>query len=242
MKKSVLSAIATLGASLLSLTALPASAQTRLGVQVGANASILSPRVESHHRMGFLLGGLVELKARAPWLLRLELNLEHNRTHLRNYDLTSANGQIQSYDLAFMHITAPLSVGYRIAPSALGGVSLTPRVGIFARQGITSHGRLTSYMINLGDSDYAATTSVVPFEGASGTSSKTARNPYGTYHFAPYQRSHFGLVLGLDVDVSHRWQLSCSYKLGTGRPIQRTQSGGNAIHMNSVDLSLAYFF
>ncbi len=218
-------------------------AQIRLGLQTSLNMTKFSKLVHSNSSVGLGAGALVELGGeRSPWVLRLEANWENSRLELKDYNLESSSSGLLSYDLSLGHLITPLSLGYRLyLPFTLGTLSLTPRVGVFRRQGLSAKGRITSFMLNTTESDTPSMLEIDPYVGASGESSITSKNPTGVYKFEAYNKVHYGMFVALDLGVGKHWQVSASYRLGAGSPIQKT-STGKGIYLNNVDFGLSYRF
>lgn len=214
------------------------------GVQAGGNLSHLVYDVESTPRVGGYTGAFAQYRfGTGPWSLRLGVNWENNNTTLQNLNLGKPIQQIVHYDMTMHHLTVPISVGYTFQTNWCGGLSLTPRVGVFHRWGLSSSGQLTSFLLNRDNSDTPAVASVAPFEGASGEVPRTKHNYTGSYRFEPYTTTTFGLFGGLDVGINKHWEVNVAYKLGAGHGITRNNlKERGAIWLNSFELGASYIF
>lgn len=232
--------LTALVAIILATTAYEAKAQFKFGGQVGTNYSFSSPQIESEGRLGTMFGGIVEYRFKSsPWLLRAELNWEHNTMLLKNFDMKSMTGSALEYDLSLRTINVPVSVGYRfgVTPS----VQLTPRVGLWRREGLNnSSGVVTSYALNQGESKEPNSLGVRLFDGATGQVAKTSRNYFGTYSFRPFNRVQYGLLFALDLSLGRHWQASLNYQHGTGTALQYETTSEAKLYMRAFELSVAY--
>lgn len=232
--------LTALVAIILATTAYEAKAQFKFGGQVGTNYSFSSPQIESEGRLGTMFGGIVEYRFKSsPWLLRAELNWEHNTMLLKNFDMKSMTGSALEYDLSLRTINVPISVGYRfhLTPS----LTLTPRAGMWRREGLNnSSGVVTSYALNQGESTQPNSLGIMLFEGASGKVTKNSRNYFGTYSYNPFNRVQYGLLLGLDLSLGRHWQASLNYQHGTGTALQYETTSEANLYLRAFEFSLAY--
>ena len=207
----------------LSLLSLSVSAQLKVGVQAGMNASQIHGDgfATNGLKSGFQIGATVDYQLKNHWVLKSGLSFVQQSGSLRENGNTDGSYFFHQINPRINYLVVPLKVGYNIHVN--DHINIIPSIGIYGAYGLSGSNS------NIEQKELDATNKYPKID-------YIKWNPYNSEHIK-FKRADFGVTGGADMVLDKHVFISINYLYGL-KDLEPTKKFKNT----SLQLSVGYIF